>query len=116
MAGRAGSGLGRRRLLMPPVTCTPCRLTIDSDRYRVYSDGSVSSALTLAEAERLGLKTVREVLEYESIHMARLTPDSLQAKTIRREASRRRRNRGARERYQTMRDLGMTRTRDGQWE
>lgn len=99
----------------PPIHCTPCRVTIDGNRWRVYADGSVSAALTLKEANALNFLTVKEVLAYESA-LPRLIPHSTEAATIRREASRLRRNRNARERSQAMRDLGMVRTPSGQWE
>lgn len=98
----------------PPIKCTPCRVTIDGKRWRIYSDGSVSIALTYAEVQRLNFINVKEVLDYES-KLPRLLPHSLEAKTIRREASRLRRNRTTRERNQAMRDMGMTKTPYG-WE
>lgn len=100
----------------PPIHCTPCRVTISGNRFRIYSDGSVSAALTYDEIQRMGFANIKEVLAYESTQMARLDPHSLEARTIRREASRLRRNRNARERSQAMRDLGMKRTPSGYWE
>lgn len=94
----------------PPIKCTPCRLIYNNERYRVYSDGSVSGSLSLSGAEDLGLKTLKEVLDYESTQLPRYAPHSSEARTIRREASRLRRNRNARER-----DLGLKKTAYG-WE
>lgn len=100
---------------MPPIKCTPCRLEINGKRYRIYSDGSVSDSLTLAQVGELGLGSVREVLDYEAANLTRLDPHSQEAKVIRHEASRRRRNRDARERNQARRDLGLKKTPYG-WE
>lgn len=102
---------------LPPIQCTPCRVTIGANRYRIYKDGSVSAALTREETQRMGFATFKEVLEYES-KLTRMDPHSIEAKTIRREASRLRRNRNARERSQAMRDLGMKRSpaTPGGWE
>lgn len=102
---------------MPPVHCTPCRVTVNGNRWRVYADGSVSAALSLKEANALSLQTVKEVRAYESA-LPRLIPHSTEAATIRREASRQRRNRNSRERHQAMQDLGMKRSpaTPGGWE
>ncbi len=98
----------------PPIKCTPCRLTYNDRRYRIYVDGPVSESLPLSSAKDLGLKSLKDVLDYEST-LTRYDPHSSEARTIRREAARLRRNRNARERSQTMRDLGMKRTPYG-WE
>lgn len=100
---------------MPPIKCIPCRVTFDGLRYRVYSDGSVSLALSNREAIDLGCKTVRDDLEYESTRMDRYEPHSQVAKSVRQEAQRLRRNRNARERNQARRDLGLKKTPYG-WE
>lgn len=99
----------------PPIKCTPCRVTYAGERYRIYSDGSVSRTLAHNEISDLGLGTVRAVLDYESSKLSRYTPHSEDAKIIRREAARLRRNRNARERNQAMRDLGLKHTPCG-WE
>lgn len=98
----------------PPIKCTPCRVMIGENRYRIYKDGSVSSALSYDEVRRGQFANLKEVLDYES-KLPRLDPHSQEAKTIRREASRLRRNRNACERNQAMQDLGMKKTPYG-WE
>ncbi len=85
----------------PPIKCIPCRVTYEGQRYRIYKDG-----------------TVREIFMSQngSTELGYGLPQSeISAKLIRREASRQRRNRNARERHQAMRDLGMTKTSYG-WE
>lgn len=99
----------------PLIKCTPCRVTIGQNRYRIYEDGSVSAALTYDEIQRMGFANLKEVLSYESSTLTRLDPHSLEATTIRHEAVRLRRNLNARERNQAMRDLGMKKTPYG-WE
>lgn len=88
----------------PPIRCTPCLVTYEGMRYHVHSDGRVFfyAVNVMADGSREG----RDGSE---------TSDSL-AVTVRRHASRLRRNRNARERNQAMRDLGMKRTREGGWE
>lgn len=98
----------------PPIHCIPCRVTIDGNRWRIYSDGSVIATVSLKDAAAFGLKTVGDLVAYEN-KLPRLDPHSIEAKTICREASRLRRNRKARERSQAMRDLGMKKTPYG-WE
>jgi hypothetical protein len=98
-----------------PIKCTPCRVTINGNRYCIYEDGSVSSALTYDEIQRMGFVSMKEVFSYESDTMTRLDPHSTEAKTIRCEASRLRHNRNARDRYQANRNLGMKQTPYG-WE
>lgn len=101
---------------LPPIHCTPCRVTINGNRWRIYSDGSVSASLTREETAKLGWNPAQLVV-YEC-GLPRLLPHSIEAKTIRREASRLRRNRNSRERAQAMRDLGMKRSTGvpGGWE
>jgi len=96
----------------PPIRCTPCRVTIGGNRYRIYSDGSVSSYLTPKEIVNLGL-SIKQAREYEEVSLARLDPHSTEAKSIRREAARIRRNRNARERNQAMKDLGLVQAKGG---
>jgi len=99
---------------MPPITCTSCRVTIDERRYRIWKDGSVSSSLTKEEMERMQIRTMKDLLDYE-LTTAKLSPDSLEAKTIRRESQRLRKNKNARERNQAMKDIGLKKTSYG-WE
>lgn len=90
---------------MPPIKCTPCRVTYQGQRYQIEADG-----------------TVRRVSTYENIYQ---TPEDVLrsqpvisesiAKVVRKEASRQRRNRNTRERNAAMRSLGMTKTPFG-WE
>jgi len=61
----------------------------------------------------MGFATVKAVLDYESSTLTRLDPHSTEAKTIRREAARIRRNRNARERNQAKRDLGLVQVKGG---
>lgn len=100
----------------PPIKCTPCRVTYNNVRYRIYSDGSVSGALSADEAGKLGIKNAKEALEYEFNTLPRYDPYSTEARTIRQHAAKLRRNRNARERYQAHKDLGLNRTPSGQWE
>lgn len=79
----------------PPIKCTPCLVYVESmsTRFHVHSNGSVQIC---------GQETVYE-------------PEDRISKVVRREASRLRRNRNARERNQAMKDLGLTKTPFG-WE
>lgn len=80
---------------MPPIKCTPCVVYVESmsTRFKVHSNGSV---------QIVGQETVYE-------------PEDRISKVVRREASRLRRNRNARERNRAMRDLGLVKTPYG-WE
>lgn len=84
----------------PPIKCTPCRVMYNGEPYRIFSNGVVMPLLRDNESGKLlnGLPV----------------PES-EAKLIRREASRLRRNRNARERDQARRDCGLTKTKYG-WE
>jgi hypothetical protein len=100
----------------PPVKCTPCHVTLDGQRYRILSDGRVAALSSpLPLPTDLGLKTVKEVLQWEVENLTWHAPHSDLARKVRREASRLRHNRNARERNQAMRDLGMKKTPYG-WE
>lgn len=66
----------------------------------------------IPEAANLEL-TAREVLDYEAENLSRYPAESHAARTIRCEASRLRRNRNARERTKTMKDLGLRRGSGG---
>jgi hypothetical protein len=94
---------------MPPIKCTPCRVTYDGQRYQIESNGSVrlipngpGGILMTAKAVRLALSNIEAM-------------DENTGRLIRREASRQRRNRNARERNQVMRDIGLIKTPYG-WE
>lgn len=97
---------------MPPIKCTPCRVTYEGQRYHVLSNGDVYPCYL----------EYREQPDYESTVLQNKSwtdgpnkIDATTAKLVRREASRQRRNRNARTRNQAMRDLGMKRTSHG-WE
>lgn len=95
---------------MPPIRCTPCRVKYLDTYYRISEDGEVRETWNTGEYFRSpdGKRTpVWQVSdEPESDNDARL---------IRREASRLRRNRNAREHRQAMKDLGLKQTPYG-WE
>jgi hypothetical protein len=83
---------------MPPIKCTPCRVTYQGIRYQVEKDGTVY------------------ILQKDDSGIVLLGPqDPVLSKNVRQEASRQRRNRNARERNQAMRDLGLKKTSYG-WE
>lgn len=92
----------------PPIRCVPCRVTYNGQRYQIESNGDVRHVPISNGA----LMTAQEVRS--NLDLLKPEPESL-AKLVRREASRLRRNRNARERNQAMRDLGMTKTPYG-WE
>lgn len=85
----------------PPIKCAPCRVTYEGQRYQIEANGEVRPTL-----DKVMPATTR---------LACLPLPESEAKLIRREASRQRRNRNARERNQAMRDLGLKRTSCG-WE
>ena len=90
----------------PPIRCTPCRVKVDGAYYRVRSNGGVYR-LHIVRQDLNG-----RPLEFTQEEFPLLATD---AREVRREASRLRRNRNARERNQAMRDLGMVKTPFG-WE
>lgn len=94
---------------MPPIHCTPCRVTYAGVRYQIESNGEVRAIPSTPDRSSSSFR-------YEEIREGQPCLPESQAKLVRREASRQRRNRNARERHQAMRDIGMTRTRTGQWE
>lgn len=100
----------------PPIKCTSTRVTINGVRYRVWSDGSVSRSLTKEDINSFAphIKTLGDLISYEKMS-TRFEPHSSEAKSIRQEAARLRRNRNARERNQALRDMGMKKTAYG-WE
>lgn len=95
--------------MTPPIKCTPCRVNVNGTRYRIYSNGSVSLAVSNPENMTCG-----QVFAAEK-ELPIFEPHSEIAKIVRREASRLRRNRNARERNQAIRDMGMKKTAYG-WE
>lgn len=84
----------------PPIKCIPCRVTYDGPVYHILSNGEVR------ECVRVDTGAWQDFPQLE---------DESKAKLIRREASRLRRNRNARERNQALRSLRMTKTPYG-WE
>jgi len=94
-----------------PIHCTPCRVKYLDTYYKIPANGEVRETWSTGEffTSPSGKRTpVWQVADEPE------TPND--ARVIRREASRQRCNRNARERAQAMRDLGMTRTTSGQWE
>lgn len=77
----------------PPIHCTPCRVTYEGVRYQIESNGTVRTSPFVNGSHVPGAP------EPESV-----------ARLVRREASRLRRNRTARERHSTMKDLGYVKT------
>lgn len=101
---------------MPPIKCTPCRVTYQGQRYRILSDGRVAKTLTpQPKPADIGVVNIAELLQWEIDNLTWHDAHSPLAREVRREASRLRRNRNRRERNQAMRDLGMTKTSYG-WE
>lgn len=89
----------------PPIKCIPCRVTHEGQRYQVESNGEVR----MVPAEFMALNAAVDVRRSQPVL------EESTARLVRREASRQRRNRNARERNQAMRDLGMVKTPSG-WE
>lgn len=98
----------------PPIKCAPTRATINGTRYKIHSNGDISESLRLDQMEAAGVKTLGDLVNYES-KSSRWFADSDYAKIIRKEVQRLRRNKLTRERNQTMRDLGLKKTAYG-WE
>ena len=82
------------------MKCKPCRVTYEGQRYQISADGIVYPCEYLAPSGTWYL------------HAA---ADSDLARAVRAEASRQRRNRSNRERYDAMRSIGMVKTAYG-WE
>lgn len=97
------------------MNCKPCRVRIGDTHYRIMKDGTVfrvepidSDGETITLANAAGKK----IAEWRNVEQA----SADQAASIRKHAARLRANRNARERSQVMRELGLKRTRNGQWE
>lgn len=88
------------------MKCKPCRVTFEGVRYFVASDGQVYLTWQNVATVPGGKDTwsLGEPLAESN------------AKLVRAEASRQRRNRNNRERSQAMRDLGLRRNHNGSWE
>lgn len=84
---------------MPPIKCIPCRVRYQGCFYKIQENGEIFHTV-IRNGEWL---------------VARFPEKEERAKLIRREASRLRRNRNARERNQARRDLGLKKTPYG-WE
>lgn len=87
------------------MNCIPCRVTVDGTRYFIAKDGQVYPTWQNIATVPGGVNTWSqgEALEAGA------------AQVVRREAQRQRRNRNARLRNETMRDLGLVQTPYG-WE
>ncbi len=81
----------------------PCRLTYEGFRYQINRDGSVHGQVN------------RDLAITAPGNMSPVI-DADVARAVKREATRLRRNRGARERHQALTDLGLKRNRDGSYE
>jgi len=88
----------------PPIHCTPCRVTYQGVRYQIETNGEVRLLPHLFEVGNVNRSTVLRTIDPIS---------EPEAKLIRREASRQRRNRNARERTKAMKDLGLKRGTGG---
>lgn len=83
------------------MNCIPCRLSIAGTEYEISRDGTVRETWLASPG---GTRMYNPPLAHSD-----------DAKEIRREASRRRRNRVARQYRQAMKDMGLTHTPYG-WE
>ena len=81
----------------PPMHCTPCRVTYEGVRFEISKDGTVRSTSLHQAAD--GSTTREYAPVWDSI-----------AVLVRREASRQRRNRAARERHAAYLSVGMVKT------
>jgi hypothetical protein len=82
--------VGQKKERQMPHNCKTCRLDLNGKRYRIYSDGSVSSALTSEEIVKMGFVRLKDTLRYEETSLIRYLPDSEEAQEVRREALRQR--------------------------
>lgn len=87
----------------PPIKCSPCRVNINGNRYRVLSDGRVAKL----QVPQVKPTDVKELLQWELENLQWNDAHSDIARAVRQEASRIRRNRNARERNQAKRDIGL---------
>lgn len=85
----------------------PCFVTYEGFRYKIKADGSVFGALA-----QDGSLAVRNEPLKNAFYMDPVVEPAYAAE-IRREAARQRRNRAARERTQSMKDLGLKRAKGG---
>ena len=83
------------------MTCKPCRVTVDGQRYFIAKDGQVYPTWR-------NVATVAGGVDTWSLGEA-LDPEVTQR--VRREAQRQRRNRNARERHEALTGLGLGLTR-----
>ena len=81
------------------MTCKPCRVTYEGQRYQISRDGSVWLVAGPGYAEG-------------AVHFAHPEPADL-ALAVRREAARQRRNRNARDRHEALTGLGLRRAPGG---
>lgn len=112
---RENNVMNSTRKSTPPIKCIPCRVTFRGHRYQINSDGSVRNISAWIEMETTARRRSPE--SYKFSEVTALVPQERWdvAREVRREASRLRRNRNARERHQALRSLGTTKTPYG-WE
>lgn len=96
----------------PPIHCTPCRVTYQGVRYQIEENGEVRR-VTALNGEPTPMDYISGSKMAANVRRDRPTLSEPEAKLVRREASRQRRNRNARERTQAMKDLGLVRTKGG---
>jgi len=80
----------------PPIHCTPCRVTYQGVRYQIERDGTVYPLAYMYDPNSSG---ERAITGYVKDDFPACESD---AKLVRREASRQRCNRNARERYRRL--------------
>lgn len=90
------------------MRCKPCRVTFEGFRYQIRSDGTVFGAL-----HPDGSLAVRNKPLPKGSTFTDPVVEEYVARDVRREAARQRRNRAARERTQSMKDLGLRRAEGG---
>ena len=95
------------------MTCKPCRVTYQGQRYQIGRNGSVTLGHIIEEPSMDGSAQptgeIIRTMEWD------VPVDAQTATAVRREAARQRRNKTSQERYRAMRDVGMTKTPYG-WE
>jgi hypothetical protein len=85
------------------MTCIPCRVTFERVRYQIERDGTVRRMNTPEQQAEYKLPALEAIPPYE-------------AKAVRAEAARQRRNRRSRERHDALRSLGLVKTPIYGWE
>jgi hypothetical protein len=95
------------------MKCTPCRVSLEGTRYAISVDGTVRPTRVITEEKTNA--HARGTGEFFKTRVYDAPVDRALAQRVRREASRQRRNRNARERHDACRSLGLTKTPFG-WE